>query len=204
MRNLNQELDLAAKITNPFRRTIKVAALISEALQAIGQDPVLVGGSAVEFYTEGGYVTADLDFVSAGGPRLVVVMQSLGFERIGKDFVDKKRKVYVEFPGDFLSATERADTVTIDGFPLKIISREDLIVDRLCAYKFWKSALDGYNALLLLESPDIDKNRLMRRAKEEDVLEALKVVENILEESVRNKLARSESNRRIEREIKNL
>jgi predicted nucleotidyltransferase len=204
VKRICQKLDEAAKIAEPVRRNIKIAALIGEALREIGQDPVLVGGSAVEFYTQGGYSTADMDFVAPGGPKLVEIMEELGFEKVGKDFVDKARKIYVEFPGSFLGATERANTITIDGLPLKIISVEDLIVDRLCAFKFWKSALDGFNALLLLENGEIDSSRLETRASEESVSDALKIAKTVLEQSIRKKMSREESNRMIERKMKEL
>jgi len=204
VRRINQKLDEAAAIADPVRRNIKIAALIAEALRDIDQDPVLVGGAAVEFYTRGGHSTADMDFVAPGGPKLVEVMSNLGFGKIGKDFVDKTRKIYVEFPGSFLGPTEKANTITIDGISLKVISVDDLIVDRLCAFKFWKSGLDGFNALLLLENGEFDSTRLSSRASEEDVADALKAVESVLEQSIRKKMSREETNRLIEREMKKL
>lgn len=204
MKRISQKLDEAARIDDPVRRNIKIAALIAESLRDIGQDPILVGGSAVEFYTRGGHSTADMDFVTPGGPKLVAIMQGLGFEKIGKDFVDKKRRIYVEFPGSFLGAAEIANTVTIDEIPLKVISIEDLIVDRLCAYKFWKSGLDGFNALLLMEIGEFDSERLRSRAAEEAVSDALAAVTAIAEQSIRKKMSREESNKLIEQEMKKL
>ena len=49
---LKSELISAAKLKEPAERSIRIAAIIAEALRSIGQDPILVGGAAVEFYTQ--------------------------------------------------------------------------------------------------------------------------------------------------------
>ncbi|MCE9624098.1 MAG: hypothetical protein K8R69_01395, partial [Deltaproteobacteria bacterium] len=135
-----KELAEAAKIRQPAERSIKIASIVAEGLRAIGQDPILVGGAAVEFYTQGGYTTADIDMIAPGGPELFGKMSEMGFERMGKDFVDEKNKIYIEFPGRALGPTERDRRILIGDRYLRIISIEDLIVDRLCSFKYWKSA----------------------------------------------------------------
>lgn len=202
--DLKKKLDKAALIKSPPERIAGIGAVIAEALRPTGRDPILVGGAAVEFYTQGGYSTSDLDFVSDGGNELVQAMKDLGFERIGKDFVDRRRSVYVEFPSSSLGSEERWNEIDVDGTPLRIISCEDLIVDRLCAFKFWKSAIDGINALLLLEMNVLDEERLMRRARSEQVSNALSTIKDVREEVIRKKIPRSEANRLIEEKMKSL
>jgi hypothetical protein len=73
---------------------------------------------------------------------------------------------------------------------LRIISIEDLIVDRLNAYKFWRSGIDGLNALLLLEMGNPNGPRLLQRARQEDVEDALEAVQRINNEAIRKKLSR--------------
>lgn len=51
------------------RKNLLVAEIVSELFREAGSDPVIVGGSAVEFYTEGGYVSGDVD-VCFNGARL--------------------------------------------------------------------------------------------------------------------------------------
>ncbi len=179
-------------------RGVKVAAAIAQALRTVEQDPVLVGGAAVEFYTEGGYATKDIDMLASGGPDLWKVMEMLGFKRRGKDYINESLELYVEFPGDFLAGDERNDILDVNGIPLRIISIEDLVVDRLCAYKFWKSAIDGVSVLLLLESGRCDLNYLSAQARKKDVLDALKMIQKIYEEVVRKKLSKKRSSKALQ------
>lgn len=204
MEDLKKALDAAAKVKERGERAVAVAAVIAEALRQVGQDPILVGGAAVEFYTEGGYSTKDIDLVSEGGEDLIQVMEGLGFEKFGKDFVDKKRNIYVEFPSRSLKPGETAIPVKVGDRSLRLISIEDLIVDRLCAYKFWKSGIDGVNAWLLIEIGVSDEDRLQKRAEMEDVRDALDAVRSAREQIIRKKLSRKKANRLLEQKMREL
>jgi predicted nucleotidyltransferase len=196
-----ENLKKAAVEKAPARRSIKIAAVLAKALQEIGQDPVLVGGSAVEFYTEGGYATEDIDMVAPGGPQLWNLMQDLGFKRRGKDFIQEELKIYVEFPSDQIGPTERNDVLEIQGIALRIIAIEDLIVDRLCAYKFWKSEQDGLATLMLMETGRADALRLKERAREEDVEDVLQALQNLYQEIFRKKMTRTKATQKIKEMI---
>ncbi|HEX5037565.1 MAG TPA: hypothetical protein VFX30_10440 [bacterium] len=202
--SLRNKLDKAAAQSKPGERIAEIGAVIAEALRAIGRDPILVGGAAVEFYTQGGYSTSDLDFVSDSGVDVVETMKALGFEKIGKDFVDRARGIYVEFPSGSLGPGEKWSEIDVNGVPLRIISCEDLLVDRLCGYKFWKSAIDGINALLLMEMNVLDETRLFLAAKREGVLDALQTINGVRETIVRKKLPTSAANRLIEEKMRSL
>jgi hypothetical protein len=191
---LQAELSKAARLTDRAERGVAIAAVIAEALRGVGQDPVLVGGAAVEYYTQGGYTTADIDMLAEGGPDLFQVMKSLGFSKEGKDFVHDKMKIYAEFPGRGLQPNERARKIKIGTRILRIISIEDLIVDRLCSFKFWQSAIDGLNAIKLLEIGVDDETRLDQRSGEEEVRDALVGVREIREEVIRKKLTADQAN----------
>lgn len=52
--------DIAAE-TDPTTKHLKLASLCSAVFQERGIRLVVVGGSAIEFYTEGAYVSGDLD-----------------------------------------------------------------------------------------------------------------------------------------------
>jgi len=200
--DLKTELQAASQLKEPAERAVVIASIVAEALRRVGQDPILVGGAAVEFYTQGDYTTADIDMVSPGGPDLWKVMDQLSFKRVGKDFINEALKIYIEFPGSRLGPTEMANQITLGTRKLRIISMEDLIVDRLCAYKFWKSATDGMAALMLLEQSEVDEGRVGNRAREEDVEDALQTVQQIREEVIRKKLPLKKANRMIEAKIK--
>ncbi len=64
--------DITAE-TDPTLKHFKLAGLVSTVFLERGVELVVVGGSAIEFYTEGGYVSGDLDFcVAASVPPLTV------------------------------------------------------------------------------------------------------------------------------------
>ena len=58
---VRQESDLNA-------RAMLFAGLVSELFREAGFEPVIVGGSAVEFYTDGAYMSGDTDICWAGWP----------------------------------------------------------------------------------------------------------------------------------------
>ena len=68
-----------------LERALKLSGLITTLFQRHGFPLVVVGGSAVEFYTEGGYMSGDIDFcrktLNAIPPRL---MQEIIAELGGK------------------------------------------------------------------------------------------------------------------------
>ena len=51
---IRQEMDLNAK-------ALLLAAVVSELFRERGFEPVVVGGSAIEFYTDGAYMAGDTD-----------------------------------------------------------------------------------------------------------------------------------------------
>ena len=60
MRLIEAESDLNA-------RALLMAALVSELFRERGFEPVVVGGSAIEFYTDGAYMSGDTDICWSGG-----------------------------------------------------------------------------------------------------------------------------------------
>ena len=201
---LKNELGKAASTKNSSERAIRIAVIIAEALRSIQQDPILVGGAAVEFYTQGAYSTSDINMVTEGGQDLIQIMESLGFEKIGKDFVNKKFKIYIEFPSKNLKPNETSSLLEINNQKLQIISVEDLIVDRLCAFQFWQSEIDGLNVLLLFENNEVNKNRLSQRAQEEKVVDALKGLLKIREEIIRKKIPQKIANQMLKELMESL
>lgn len=204
LKNLKQKLLKAANIKTPYKRNLKIAAIVAEALRTTGRNPIVVGGMAVEIYTRGGYSTQDIDMICPGGIEVAKTMKSLGFENLGKDFIYPNKNIYIEFPGSKLDPQEKFETFEIDKLPIQIISIEDLIIDRINAFKFWKATIDGANALMLLESDQIDETRLKTRAKQEDVLDALKALIKLREEIIRKKLSKKSANALLEKTCKEL
>jgi hypothetical protein len=113
------------------RKNLRVAELVCRCFREIGCEPVVVGGSAVEFYTDGRYVSGDVD-VCFSGPRLprprereeimARLGQPLGIRRcaVGGVIVDLLGRVETAARTPFQEIGE-----------LKLIQIEDLVAERL-------------------------------------------------------------------------
>lgn len=146
----------------------RTAALVAW-LQSLFDDdeitPVLVGGAAVELFTNGAYITGDIDLVGSVTPRAARALEGAGFERHGRHWIHEPAQLFVEFPGTALDPEEKAPWLEFEGQRVRIISVEDLLVDRLGAWEYWQSSVDGVNALLLwwAQQEHIDTKRLEHR-----------------------------------------
>lgn len=77
--------------TDLLERALKLSGLITTLFQQRGFPLVIVGGSAVEFYTEGGYMSGDIDFcrksLNAIPPRLMQeVIAELGGKGVARSW----------------------------------------------------------------------------------------------------------------------
>jgi len=66
---MEEKLQKIRAETDQNRKNLLAAEVVSELFRAVAVEPVIVGGSAVEFYTDGAYVSGDVD-VCFDGPRL--------------------------------------------------------------------------------------------------------------------------------------
>jgi len=113
-----------------------------------GQRAVLVGGALVELYTDGAYVTGDVDLIGDSG-YIGPLLLSAGFRRSGRHYVEPKLGLAVEVAGRSLRHTETVQYVEFRGYDVPVVSVEDAVVDRLLGAKFWKSQTDWEQAILL-------------------------------------------------------
>lgn len=75
-----------------LERAMKLSGLLTTLFRERGFPLVVVGGSAVEFYTEGGYMSGDIDFcrktLRAVPPRLMQeIAESLGGKGVGRTWL---------------------------------------------------------------------------------------------------------------------
>ena len=189
---LKQRLRKIHKLSKFPERHIEIVGIVSEALKPYDVKPILVGGAAVEFYTRGGYTTGDIDLVAPGGRELAETMRALGFLKKGKDWVNDELEISIEYWSDTLGPDEEYNEILFRGQRLRILSIEDLIVDRLCAFKWWGSTIDGINVMLLLESEmGYDDKVTIRKGKREDVYDALQGVKKLLKSLKEGRIDRS-------------
>jgi hypothetical protein len=155
----------------------RTAALV-EWIQGLYEDedaaPILVGGAAVELYTTGAYTTGDLDLVGHMPAVVAHAFEEVGFERHGRHWIHETAQVFVELPGSTLDPEEVASWTVLEGRRVRVISVEDLLVDRLGAWEYWRSSVDGANAFLLwwTQAANIDLVRLEQRVTQAGWLKA--------------------------------
>jgi hypothetical protein len=148
------------------RRLIALGALTAR-LAPQGIEPILVGGSALELYTDGGYGTADVDLALPSGPEVEAAFADLGFEKRGRFWVRPELGLYFEAPAPAGLPGETAPrtVLDLDGLRVVVLGVEDLLVDRLRAWVHWKSDEDGRWAarLAALYARELDWDYLSSR-----------------------------------------
>ncbi len=152
--------DISAE-SDPTVRHLKLAGLVSTVFRERGVELVVVGGSAIEFYTEGQYASGDLDMCLVTPARLDVRTRQELMGQLGARGGPRNWEVsgqYVDVLGEVetLARTPFAELQTPYG-RLRVISPEDVLVERLlisvypqpyesaaaCARKLAAAALSG-------------------------------------------------------------
>jgi hypothetical protein len=116
---------------DPNRKNLGVAEIVSELFRKNGVDPVIVGGSAVEFYTDGTYVSGDVD-VCFTGPHLPSPRERESIlADIGVSLGARTWQV-ADVLVDLLGAVETSAQTPFQTIgALKLIQIEDLIAERI-------------------------------------------------------------------------
>jgi hypothetical protein len=164
-------------------RTAALAAWL-QSLYRRSSRPVLVGGSAVELYTLGAYTSGDLDFAGDVPPDVARALATAGFVKQGRHWIHEQGRVLLEFPSRRSNDPEAAREIEAAGARVLVLAPEDLLVDRLAAWKFWRSEVDAVNALLIWRScgKRLRRPRLDRLASSENVLDALEALQKFAED----------------------
>ncbi len=87
--NIPVALEEIRRAPSQTEKNLRAASLMLAAFRVAGWEMVVVGGSAIEFYTEGDYLTRDLNLCRAQGTRPLPakveaeVMASVGAQSVG-------------------------------------------------------------------------------------------------------------------------
>ena len=164
--------------------------LFLDALRRAAEDegyapPVLVGGSAAELYSMGGYASLDLDLTGdedfiAGFARRLGLENDPAYPNI---FFSKAKRLILDLRGkmDITGAGERKRNLNMgDNLTVVAVSLEDIIVDRLVSYKWGGHLPSRHIAELLIRvnSDGIDAELLRQIAADEDVSAELEALVN--------------------------
>lgn len=156
----------------------ELAAFACQALGNAGITVTLTGGACVAIWTEGQYVSKDLDFVEQGlVPRREVrtVLNRLGFTERNRYFVHPETAFVIEFPsGPLAVGNEPVKSVverTTETGTLRLLSPSDCVKDRLAAYFHWDDREALRQALLVGQRQRIDLDEVRRWARAESETE---------------------------------
>ncbi|HEV2416084.1 MAG TPA: hypothetical protein VGX27_14870 [Candidatus Dormibacteraeota bacterium] len=130
-----RKLKLAQTLLSKARTTerrldqrLLVAAAFTTVMQS---SPIVVGGTAEEYWTRDEYQPTDLDLIP--GPSLAdeAAFKEIGLEKEGRHWVSKDLPVATEFPHDTSFEVMRTSHIAVGGVDVKVIGVDDLYLERL-------------------------------------------------------------------------
>lgn len=171
------------KARSPTERRIHFAALLARAGKVSIEEFIVVGGSAIEFYTSGQYTSGDIDIVSTAPVSWAKILRAWKFEEQGRIWYSSALGIVVDFvkPPYTYDVTRTQVLVTPHG-SLRVAAVEDLLVKRLISAKFWKIPGDIEHAklLALAHGDRIDWVYVRDLAKRFDVADVLENLVNAI------------------------
>jgi hypothetical protein len=154
----------------------ELAAYVQEHLRGKGIDMVLSGGACVSVYSQGKYLSMDLDLIhtSLMAPKRKMLrdaMNELEFTEQGRYFTHADTDLFVEFPqgppavGEepVKEIVERRESTGV----LKIISPTDCVKDRLAGFYYSADNQCLDQAILVARHNRIDLDEIERWSKAE-------------------------------------
>ena len=126
-------IDITAE-DDPCLKHLKLASLVSTVFRERLIELIVVGGSAIEFYTDGAYLSGDLDMCLLSPARLDIRSRQDLMGTLGAQGGPRSWQVagqYVDILGEIetLGCTPFNELAAPYG-PIRIISPEDLLVER--------------------------------------------------------------------------
>lgn len=181
---------LEKKPLDSFKKNLKAMAYLTFLLEKNNIKPIIVGGHAVELYTSGHYTTVDVDLVLSGREKAGRLLELVGFKKEdGRHWYHEGLRLPIEIPDQLLAGSEEKaiEIETEPGFKAYVIGVEDLIMDRLRAFIYWKSPGDWDWALSLIVAQweEVDFSYLENEAKKETKNSGLPDVEKALLEIIK-------------------
>ncbi len=155
----------------------ELAAFVQEHLRVKEIDMVLTGGACVSVYSQGEYISMDLDMIHTSliAPRRKIireVMYGIGFAEKGRYFKHPDTHLYVEFPPGPPAVGEEPVKEIIEREEstgtLKILSPTDCVKDRLAAFYHWDDLQSLEQAILVARKNPIDLDEIKRWSVGED------------------------------------
>ena len=166
----------------------ELAALVQSHLRKSGIEVILSGGAAVGIYSNGIYVSKDIDFVNVkftDQSEIEKTMREIGFIPVGRHFQHPDSDHIVEFPpGPLLLGDAPAKEISEISFGtgvLRVISPTDCVKDRLAHYYHWGDRQCLAQAALVAKNHAVEISEIRAWSKSEGKLSEFKEIQSDLE-----------------------
>lgn len=147
----------------------EVALAVGAVLRRHGIRAVLTGGACVAVYTDGSYISKDVDFVVQNSIRQATLdsaMAELGFHLKGQEYVHATVPFFVEFPPGPLAVggDYNVHPVELKGpeGTVLALSATDMCKDRLAAFYFWRDRQSRRLAIAIARHNELDFDNIRR------------------------------------------
>ncbi|GFO96569.1 hypothetical protein ig2599ANME_0758 [groundwater metagenome] len=150
---IKEELQKLSSIENLVDKKIYFMGLLTKELEKKEVQPIVVGVSAVDFYTEGIYPSYDIDLV--GNRKIIgeILEKVFDFKPGGRHWINEQIGLSVEIPDSRLAGDkDKVTVIRIGDLRVYVIGIEDLIIDCITTVNSEKMYLEGeffHNKLLL-------------------------------------------------------
>ncbi len=114
------------------KRQLDQRLLVAAAMSAVmSSPPIVVGGTAEEYWTGNEYRPTDLDLIPGPSRADQEAFRKLGFKKEGRHWVREDFPIATEFPHDESLEVRRTFDAKIGDVIVKVIGVDDLYLDRL-------------------------------------------------------------------------
>lgn len=148
---------------------LKTAAVVTKCLEVKSIYPIIVGGLAVEIYTQSEYSTRNINFVTKELPEVEKTLLELNFSKTDDQFYRKDIDMTVQIPDIKLTGSEtkvQILQIEYDTY-IYVIAVEDIILDRLSSavYNHSEKAAKWGKRMLSKNYIRIDQSYLLHHVK---------------------------------------
>lgn len=167
------------RAASPTERRLHFAAILGKAAGVPTDDMIIVGGSAIEFYTVGEYTSDDIDIVSSQTRVLKDVLRGWAFRVEGRIYVNEEIGIVVDFVRyPYTGDRSKTQVLSTPFGAIRVAALEDLVVKRLISTKHWKIKGDFEHARLLvaLYGDRMDWDYIEGLSVEQHVLDVLEIL----------------------------
>jgi len=158
----------------------ELAGIVSKKLADNGIETLLVGGACVSLYTDGSYLSYDLDFVTHEPLKNISpLLEELGFRRDkSRHFTRKDCPFFIEFVAPPASIGDepvtRVQKVRTRRGTIRLLTPTDSVKDRLAAYYHWNDPQALEQAVLIAKAQKVNRAEIKRWSSKEGFLDKYK------------------------------